>query len=58
MLQSGWSLVQLPMGSLIFFSTPIPSRRTVAPGFTEPVTEMSEGKFLWVKRERQVRLTA
>jgi hypothetical protein len=46
-----------PHGVIDFFSTPNPSSRTMAPGFAQPLTEMSSGIFLGVKRGRSVRLT-
>jgi hypothetical protein len=53
MLQAGRSRVRLPMGSLTSFSNlPNPSRRSMTPGLTEPVTEMSTRRFLWVKSGR------
>jgi hypothetical protein len=58
MLQAGRSRVPLPMGVIDFFNTPNPSRRLVAPVFTQPVTEMSTEIFLEVKRGRRVKLTA
>jgi hypothetical protein len=46
------------MWSLIFiFSAPNPSRRTMAPRFAQPVTEMSTGRFLVAKCDRHVMLT-
>jgi hypothetical protein len=41
MLQAGRSRVRLSMRSLIFFSAPNPSGRTMALGFTQTLTEMS-----------------
>jgi hypothetical protein len=35
----------------ILFSALNPSSRTMAPGFTKPVTEMSIGRFLGCKAE-------
>jgi hypothetical protein len=61
MLQAVRSRDQILMRSLDFFSLPNPSSRTVAPGSTEPLTEMSTknilGMFLEVKGSRRVRLT-
>jgi hypothetical protein len=57
-LWAGGSRVRLLIGSLICFSAPNPSsRRTMAPRFTQPVAEMSSGRFQGVKRGRRVRLT-
>jgi hypothetical protein len=41
MLQAGRSRVRVPMTSLDFFNLPNPSSRTVALGWTQPLTEMS-----------------
>jgi hypothetical protein len=41
MLQAGMSRVQLPMMSLDFFNCPNHSSRAMAPGSTQPLTEMS-----------------
>jgi hypothetical protein len=41
MLQAGMSRVRFPMKSLDFFSLPNPSSRTMALGFTQPITEIS-----------------
>jgi hypothetical protein len=53
------SQVRLSMGgvSLIFFNAPNPFSRTMAPGLTQPVTELSTGIFLGVNCGRRVRLT-
>jgi hypothetical protein len=56
MLQAERSRVRIPTGSLIFFSAPNPSSCAMA-WFTQPVSEMSTGRLLWVKRGRRVRLT-
>jgi hypothetical protein len=45
-------------GSLISFRAPIPSSPTMAPGFTQPVTEMSTGRFLVVKRGSYAQFSA
>jgi hypothetical protein len=39
------------------FSAPNPFGRTIASGSTQPVTEMSTGRFLEVKRSQRVSLT-
>jgi hypothetical protein len=41
----------------LFFSVLSPSGRTMDSGFTQPVTEMSPGRFLGLKSNRRVRLT-
>jgi hypothetical protein len=56
-LQAGRSRARLPMRSRFFSGTPNPSSDTMAPRFTQPVTEMSTGRFLGVERCRRVRLT-
>jgi hypothetical protein len=56
-LRDGGSRVQLPLGLLIFFSAPHPVSRIMVLGTTKPVTEISTGRFLGVKRGRCVRLT-
>jgi hypothetical protein len=43
---------------LFFFSAHNPSRRTMAPEFTQPVTKMGTGRILGVKYGRRVRLIA
>jgi hypothetical protein len=59
MLQAGSSRVRLPMGPLIsFLSAPNLSSRTMATEFTQPVTKMSTGRLLGVKRGQCVRVTA
>jgi hypothetical protein len=42
----------------IYFSAHNKSSRTMAAGFTQPITELSTGRYLGVKRSRRVRLTA
>jgi hypothetical protein len=41
MLQAGRSRVRVPMRWIFFFNLPNPSNRTMAPGSTQPLTEMS-----------------
>jgi hypothetical protein len=41
-----------------FFNASNPSSIAMALGFTQSITEMSTGKFLWVTRRQRVRLTA
>jgi hypothetical protein len=58
MLQAGRSQVRVPMKSLHFFNLPNPSGCTKAPGFTQPITEMSTRRSFWgVKRGRHIKLT-
>jgi hypothetical protein len=58
MLQPGSSRVRLPVGVFdCIFSALYPSSRTMAPKFTQILTEMSTGTFLGVKLGRRVRLT-
>jgi hypothetical protein len=47
MLQTGMSRVRVPMRSLIFFSLPNPSSRTMTLVFTQPLTEMSTRRSFW-----------
>jgi hypothetical protein len=58
MLQARRSQVRLPMGTQISFSVPNPSSHTMALRFTQPVAEISTGRFLGRKRGQRVRLTA
>jgi hypothetical protein len=59
MPQAGRSRIRLPMGVIdFFFNAPNPSMRTLAPEFTQSVTEMSTGRFLGVKRDRRAMLTS
>jgi hypothetical protein len=45
-LQAGRSGVQFSMRSLDVFNLPNPSSRTMALGFTQPITEMSTSSLL------------
>jgi hypothetical protein len=56
MVQAARSRVRLLIKS-IFFSAPNPSSRTMAPVFTQPLTETNTRRFLGVKRGRRVSLT-
>jgi hypothetical protein len=58
MLQAGRARVRFPMRSLVFFKLPNPSRRTVALGSTQPLTEMSTKNLPGDKGRRRVRLTS
>jgi hypothetical protein len=55
-LQAGRSPVHVP-DEVDFFSLLNPSSRTMAPGSTQPLTEMSTGNLPGVKSGRRVRLT-
>jgi hypothetical protein len=56
--QAGRSWVLVPIRSFNIFNLFTPSRRTVAPGFTQPLTEMSTRRSFWgVERRRFVGLT-
>jgi hypothetical protein len=41
MLEAGRLRILFPMRSLDFFNLPNPSSRTMSPGWTQPLTEMS-----------------
>jgi hypothetical protein len=56
MLQAGRSRLRLPMRPLIVFGARNPSRRTMAPGFTQLLTEMRTRRFRGVKRGRRVKV--
>jgi hypothetical protein len=63
MLQAGRSQVRVPMRLLNFvFNLPNPSSRTMALGFTQPVTEINarnrKKSFGGVERGHRVRLTS
>jgi hypothetical protein len=47
MLQAGRSRVRVPMRSLTFYNLSNPSSRTMALGFTQPLTEMTIRKCFW-----------
>jgi hypothetical protein len=58
MLQIGRSLVRFPIRSLDFFNLSNPSNRTMAPGSTQPLTEMSIRYLPGGKGCRRVSLTS
>jgi hypothetical protein len=47
MLHATRLLVRAPIRSLNVFSVPNPSSRTMALGFTQPLTEMSSRRYIW-----------
>jgi hypothetical protein len=56
-LKSGGRGFDSRLGHYFSVSAPNPFSRIMAPGFTQPVIEMSTGRFLGVKCGRHVRLT-
>jgi hypothetical protein len=56
MLEAGRSRIRDPV-RMNSFNLPDPFNRTMALGFTQPLTEMSTGEFQGVKRGRRLRLT-
>jgi hypothetical protein len=56
MIKAGRSQVWVPIRSLIFFNLPNPFSRTMAPGFTHPLTELSI-RNIPGKCGRRIRLT-
>jgi hypothetical protein len=47
MLQTGKPRIRVLIRSLNFFSLSNPSKRTMALGLTQPLTEMSTRKYFW-----------
>jgi hypothetical protein len=56
-LQAGSSWGRFPPRSLNFLNLPNPSSRTMAPGSTQPLTEMSTRNLPGGRGQKRVRLT-